>query len=277
MNIFLKKIKYSLGTIYRGLIGIYHNQFDPAPKINPEIEWQAIGNTVSGKKIKCFRVGTGPHKVLIVAGIHGNEVGTVKLAQHILNWFWMNQKHHNNFLSLKLIVIPVLNLDGYYRALARPDYWHRGKVGRFNDHNVDLNRNFPTANFQSKSEWRLGKDYKDEIYEVFCGDQGGSEPETQSLINLIHQEDVTNLIMLHNVAGEVNVDKNDSVVNQWAEIYKRFAKFKIINRIDSGDVLVWCRENSIHFMNIEGSTRWGSDWSRQHQAIQKVFQVINQQ
>lgn len=270
----LKQIKYFFGTIYRGLIGIYHNTFDQVPEIDSAVEWFVIGKSIEGKIIKCYKVTSNKvmnSKVVIVGGIHGNEVGTVKLASKIVNHFWRIRDK----LNVELFVIPCLNPDGYYQALNDPDYWHRGKVGRFNANNVDLNRNFPTRDFKQRSVWQYGKDYS-QSREVYCGKYGGSEPETKSLIEFIQNQNIENLIMLHNIGKDVIINENDEVAKKWAGIYYKYAKFNIKYSLGfSGSAARWALENSIHYMTVEGSSRWGSDWNRQRKAIVKVLKEIS--
>jgi len=271
---FFKKIYYIGGTVYRGSIGIWHNTFDRLPVLNPEIENFVIGKSVKGKDIKCYKVSNNSNKsnssnkLLIVGAIHGNEIGTVKLAHHILNWFY---KYRD---TIELYVISCLNVDGYELAVKNPDYLHRGKIGRFNARNVDLNRNFSTSNFKSKSEWRTGKNYADSIRQVFCGEFGNSEPEIQALTKLIKEKNINNLIMLHNVGKDVIINKQDEIAQGWAQVYKKIG-FGIRHDLDySGSAAIWAQENNIHYMTIEGGSRWGSDWGRQKNAIVGVVKSI---
>ena len=286
-NLFFK-IKYFFGTIYRGMIGRYHNSFDKAPEINNGVKNFVIGKSEESREIKAYKIsyhstgslvvptGVGApqndiptKKILFVAGIHGNEIGTVKLAHQIINYF----NYFNEFNGI-LFVIPCLNPDGYDLALKNPDYEHRGRIGRFNANDVDLNRNFPTKNFQSNSEWGFGRNYSDEKIKIFCGEFGGSEKETQALINFIKSENIENLIMLHNVGKDVVYNQSDETAKNWAEIYHKITKFKIRTNLNySGGVAEWARENNIHYLTVEGSSRWGSDWKRQRQAIEKI--IIN--
>ncbi|HPI67256.1 MAG TPA: M14 family zinc carboxypeptidase [bacterium] len=274
MNVFYKT-KYFFGTIYRGLIGRYHNTFAQAPVINKEVENFVIGKSAEGKEIRCYRIkGIGnkglEEKILFVGGIHGNEVGTVKLAHYIINYFSLVK----NFKST-LYVIPCLNPDGYNQALKNPDYAHRGRIGRANSRGVDLNRNFPTPNFQSEGEWGFGVNYSDEKIKIYGGEFGGSESETQALINFIKQENITNLIMLHNAGQDVVYNNGDEVAKNWAEIYQEFTKFKIRTDLNySGGAAEWAKEKNIHYLTVEGSSRWGSDWRKQKQAIKKIVDVI---
>ena len=295
MKILFFKIKYFFGTIYRGMIGRYHNSFDKTPAINSNVESFVIGKSGEGREIKVYKIISGnstclaeresrragsfvadapqddirSKKILFVAGIHGNEIGTVKLAHYIINFF----NDFNDFNGV-LYVILCLNPDGYERALKNPDYAHRGRIGRFNANDVDLNRNFPTKNFQPNSEWGFGRDYSDEKIKIFCGEFGGSEKETQALINFIKSENIENLIMLHNAGKDVVYNQSDETAKNWAEIYHKITKFKIRTNLNySGGVAEWAKENNIHYLTVEGGSRWGSDWQRQRQAIEKI--IIN--
>ncbi len=303
MKKIFKKIYYIGGTIYRGLIGVWHNALDKAPEIKSGVENFVIGKSVNGREIKCYKIGgkvTGSladardrvGRILIVAGIHGNEVGTVKLARRVINWFYdicsrdaiydvskdVVKRDAINRVStggLTLYVIPVLNPDGYEQALKNPDYWQRGRVGRFNENGVDLNRNFPTRNFQKKSVWKSGRNYAECEEEVYGGEFGGSEPETRALIDFIQKENIQNLIMLHNVGSDVIINKGDETARHWAEIYNRNSHFAIRTSLNySGSAAEWAREQGIHYMTVEGSKRWGSDWSKQKVAIEKILEFI---
>jgi len=289
MNIFYQ-LKYFFGTIYRGLIGRYHNAFDKVPEINKEVENFVIGKSVGEKEIKVYRISgknmgsltpsgvrddIALKKMLFVAGIHGNEVGTVKLAQHIINYFYDIFCRGEKFFAHTIYVIPCLNPDGYEISLKNPDYAHRGNVGRFNKNGVDLNRNFPTKNWQSRSDWGFGTNYNDKHFEVFCGASAGSEQETQTLITFIKQENIENLIMLHNAGKDVIYNQGDEVAKNWAEIYNKFSKFKIRTDLGySGSVAEWAMENNVHYLTVEGSSRWGSDWRRQKKAIEEILQEM---
>ncbi|MFH1610597.1 MAG: M14 family metallopeptidase [Patescibacteria group bacterium] len=276
MKKIFKTIYYIGGTVYRGLIGIFDNLFDKEEKISNEVGREVIGKSVKGREILAYKIGNGENKLLITGGIHGNEVGTVKLAKKIINYF-----ANKNFPpktdqpideNIQLFIIPVLNIDGYLQAKKNPDYMHRGKIGRFNACQVDLNRNFSTQNFKQYSEWGVGKNYSDEKIKIFCGGYGASEPETKALINFIKNNNIKNLIMLHNVGKDVIIAEDDEVAVKWAEIYEKYAKFKI--RYDlgySGGAMDWAKENNINYMAIEGTSRWGSDWKKQQKAIIKIL------
>jgi hypothetical protein len=266
-----EKVKYFLGSYYRGSIGIYHNFVDKLVPINPQIKNFSICGSARGKQIDCYRVGGGKKKVLILAAIHGNEVGTTKLAHRILNWFY---HYRGEFPNLTLYVIPVLNIYGYKQAIKNPDYFNRGKVGRFNKNNVDLNRNFPASNFAQYADWGHGKNFAKKT-QVYCGEFGASEMEVENLITFILDEKITNVIALHNVGQDVIFDTSNEVVKKWAKEYTK-KRFKIReNPNNSGSAISWFIEKDINYMSVEGTARWGSDWSKQRTPLIKVLHLIN--
>ncbi|MFH1456737.1 MAG: M14 family zinc carboxypeptidase, partial [Patescibacteria group bacterium] len=153
MKKLFKKIYYICGTVYRGIIGAWHNLVNREQDIVKNIKKEVIGKSVKNKEILAYSIGHGDKKLLIVGGIHGNEIGTVKLAKKIIGWSYKNCSG----LKTGVTVIPVLNIEGYEKAKQNLDYIHRGKIGRFNANSVDLNRNFPAQNFKQYSEWGIGK------------------------------------------------------------------------------------------------------------------------
>ena len=87
------------------------------------------GVSVEGDEILAFKSEEKAAKYnYIMAGVHGDEVEGVFLLQELFKWL------QDEEISLPLIVIPILNVDGY-----------RSQT-RVNAHGVDLNRNLPSSN-----------------------------------------------------------------------------------------------------------------------------------
>jgi murein peptide amidase A len=86
-----------------------------------------FGETESGLAITSHRFGRGDFHLLILGGVHGDEVEGVVLANAILGRLLTNDD-----LRLRLTLVPTFNLDG---VLAKT---------RGNARHVDLNRNLPT-------------------------------------------------------------------------------------------------------------------------------------
>ncbi|MFA6549950.1 MAG: M14 family zinc carboxypeptidase [Candidatus Gracilibacteria bacterium] len=272
----LIKLKRKLGYIKRGIFGFFQNDFNQPPSPQPEIISFTIGESVKENPIKCFQIGNGENKLLYAFGIHGNEVGTIKLAYHFLNWAYSSRQQLQN---CTLFVIPCLNPDGYKLACINPEYFKGGKTGRFNANNVDLNRNFDTPSFKQKSEWSFGKDYS-EKEDVYCGKYGCSEPETKALTEFVKKEKIQSLFMFHNAGKDVMANAEQSA-QKLAKIYSEKTGFRFVKKghwkelQQTGTAAEWCDINHIAYVEIEGSTRWGSDWNKQKEAIKATLFANN--
>lgn len=225
-----------------------------------------------------FRLGNGPQKILFLSGIHGNEVGTVKLNCQLLNHL---TKHKKDFRDFSFFFIPCLNPDGYMEACRHPDYANGGRIGRLNAHGVDLNRNFPTKSFQMFSVWGHGKKYAEKT-KVFCGRKGASERETKALLSLLHEEKIPTIFSFHNVAEDLCAAR-DPLSLELATDYAAKTGFTHMPHAEwltlgqNGTLKDWCEENHVSFLEIEGSvkaTRWGSDWGRQKKALLSALAKI---
>jgi len=237
---------------------------------------QEIGLSTLGKQIYSYRIGSGNLKVGLVFAIHGNEVGTVKLARQLLHYLY---SHTSDFNNLTVFIVPILNVDGYDAALSNPDYWNGGRFGRFNNNNVDLNRNFDVASFVNESTWSFGKNYSEKMM-VFCGQNGNSEPETKALTSFIEKENVKMIYSFHNSGGDLLPGQNQ-ISKEVANIFSKMTGYEILsnnewlNLKQSGTLKEWCDDKDISFLEVEGKTRWGSDWNNQKMAIIESLKHLN--
>ncbi len=260
------KLKKQVGSIRRGLLGIWQNA-----ELVPTIPFELITLTKSAqdRKVELSQVGNGQRKILIVGGTHGNEVGTVKLIHHLLAWLG-----NNPLQGLTLYAIPCLNPDGYALAQKHPDYFNGGRIGRFNGRNVDLNRNYPTKSFQSRSDWNHGKDYQERT-SVFCGETGGSEPEIKALTNLILIEKIELVIAFHSAGRDVMANKQP-LARMIAKLFSEKTGYRLSSDKEweelkqTGTAREWCEENGVSYVEIEAATRWGSDWDNQKSGLSAV-------
>jgi protein MpaA len=113
-----------------------------------------------------------PH-VLCIGGVHGDEPAGVRLANDLLQWLRDVENTHPNRINSSWTVIPCLNVDGY-----------RSKT-RVNGNQVDLNRNFPTH------DW----DQSHRAPRYYPGKTPQSENEVRALVKLIDQ--ISPKIILH--------------------------------------------------------------------------------
>ncbi|MDD4223882.1 MAG: DUF2817 domain-containing protein [Candidatus Cloacimonetes bacterium] len=156
----------------------------PADSLSPVAHSASLdtGRSVLNKGISVFRFeGTGPEKVIIVGGIHGNEPQSVDFATALVDS--LNTLEPAT-MAKTLIVIPLLNPDGFELKTRK------------NARGIDLNRNFPALDFS------VG--YPKSKY--YGGDKAGSEPETRFMLDLLKREKPDLLIMLHTPLNLINSD-----------------------------------------------------------------------
>lgn len=118
------------------------------------------GTSLEGHPIPVFKTDIKASKYLyLLAGVHGDEVEGVYVLKELYQWL----KMEHSLKDLPMIVIPILNVDGYKNQT------------RVNAHLVDLNRNLPTK------DWVMTA--KEARYNP--GPKALSEPENQFLVKLM--------------------------------------------------------------------------------------------
>ena len=128
-------------------------------------------------------------KVLIIGVFHGEE----PQGEYLINKF-IETKPDN--LKNKLYIIPCLNPDG------------KVKNQRQNSNGIDLNRNFPTKNWEITTK----KDY-------FGGNEPASEIETKFLIDVLKNCKPDIILSLHAPFKVVNYDgPAEQAANRISEI-----------------------------------------------------------
>lgn len=138
-----------------------------------------FGQTPLGLGITAHRFRHGTVRVLILGGVHGDEVEGLIASQGLLTSFLQHFPY-----KLDLTLIPAFNLDG---VLLKT---------RTNSRGVDLNRNLPT------------KDWSAEIKtpRYHPGPFANSEPENQALATFIENERPQFILSLHSYFPVLNVN-----------------------------------------------------------------------
>ena len=148
-----------------------------------------IGTSREGQAIRAMTVGNGDDVTLVVAGIHGNEQAGIALAEQLVTdaagGGWLG--------DTTLVVVPVLNPDGV------------ANNRRYNARNVDLNRNWPSANrIESASN---------------NGRSPLSEPESAALAKIIDRIKPNRVLTLHQPLSCVDWDgPGESLARRMAEV-----------------------------------------------------------
>ena len=132
-----------------------------------------FGRTVNDLPIQAYRFGNHTKKgkrILILGGVHGDEIEGVALAMRLLEEFQQSFPY-----KLEVTLVPTFNLEG---VLAKT---------RHNANGVDLNRNLPTKDWDPKA---FNQRY-------FPGHKANSEPENHALVEYIRGGKVDFILTLH--------------------------------------------------------------------------------
>jgi len=151
----------------------------PIERPRHEIEGVAqevVGLSVENRPIVAHVMGEGPETFLLIGVIHGNEPAGKTLLErfmgHVLDTPALLEER-------RLVIVPVANPDGYRRG------------SRHNANGVDLNRNFPSADWRPMSR---------------NGSSPASEPETRALLRLVRQFRPSRVLSVHAPLEMVNWD-----------------------------------------------------------------------
>ncbi len=140
-----------------------------------------IGFSAEGEPIVAYFFEGREPGILIIGSIHGSEPGGATLCEHLL-WRLRDGTPDDR----RVVVVPKANPDGLLR------------LRRENARGVDLNRNFPAANFRRSSTG---------------GPEPLSEPESRALYDLVREERPGLVISIHEPLGVVDYD---GPATEWA-------------------------------------------------------------
>ena len=141
-----------------------------------------VGTTVSGRPIEAI-VFTPPRyarprpPAIVFGAIHGDEPASRLQAERLIEELLDRPPGRETW------IIPVVNVDGLLAGTKN------------NAHDVDLNRNFASANWTASYQGGY-----------FPGATAESEPETQALVKLIDEVGAERLIALHATFRTMNWD-----------------------------------------------------------------------
>lgn len=168
---------------------------------------------------------------LIIAGTHGDETtAVIALSCALRSLQPMQQRHH---------VILAVNPDGCQLGL------------RANSAGVDLNRNFPAANWlpgHSVYRWNSASSERD--VRLSTGDAAGSEPETQALCQLIHRLKPAWVVSLHEPLACVE-DPHQTLLGQQLSADFELPLVSNVGYETPGSFGSWCDDLSLPCITLE--------------------------
>jgi hypothetical protein len=139
--------------------------------------------------VRDIRPENPKRRVLVVAAMHGDELSSASVALHWLDFAQAAPQ------SIHWRFIPVLNPDGLLRKPAR----------RMNANGVDLNRNFPTPNWQSETK-RYWERLTRKDPRRWPGKTPLSEPESKFLFDQMASFKPDVIVSIHAPYGVLDFD-----------------------------------------------------------------------
>jgi len=102
--------------------------------------WSVEGSVILQRDYPRMPARTPLGRVLLIGGIHGDEYSSVSI---VFKWISILNKFHSGLFEWR--IVPLLNPDGLLRQRSQ----------RMNARGVDLNRNFPSPNWdvESRDYW----------------------------------------------------------------------------------------------------------------------------
>lgn len=139
-----------------------------------------------------IELGHGDNTVLIVSGIHPDELNPIPIAFRLAKYISSRPKYFDNH---KIVIAPLVNPDGFFKR----------KPTRMNANRVDLNRNFETRDWGLKSKlfWQQKTKKNPRTYP---GEYAGSEIETRFCMELMARFKPQKVISIHAPLGFLDYD-----------------------------------------------------------------------
>jgi protein MpaA len=129
------------------------------PIIVDSPSWSGYYRSTERRPIKSMVLGNGPRHVAIMASMHGDEFQSVALVEELARCLKQNPEYLS---ETTLLLVKSPNPDGSFRKSP------------YNSRGIDLNRNFPAANWAPLENRRAGS-------------QAGSEAETKAIVRLLSE------------------------------------------------------------------------------------------
>jgi protein MpaA len=182
-------------------------------KLN-DIPWEYY-RTTSQKNPLIFAVfgGYKSNCILFFGGVHGDELPTVYVLLKFANYIKDNPQL---FKDKCIIIAPLINPDGF---LAKPST-------RVNAGGIDLNRNFPTHDWQA-SAWKQWERKCHRNKRYYPGKKPGSEQETLFQMALINRFKPQKILTIHSPLGFYDFDGPSSDLDsfeRWIETVSKETK-----------------------------------------------------
>ena len=262
---------------------VFYNKSSPVTPVPDQIEnlgpiHTVIGTTVEGRNIDAYTYGNGKTHLAFIGGIHGGyEWNSIVLAYQFIDYLKANPKSVPE--NLTVTVIPSANPDGVYKVIGKVGRFTSADVpsgisttpGRFNAHEVDLNRNFD-CKWQPESMWR------DKT--VSAGTKPFSEPEAMAIKNFVSENKPDAVIFWHSQSNAVYASQCEAgILPETLDIMNAYARgsgYPAVPTFDAyettGDADSWLASIGTPSITVELKTHETIEWEQNLAGIRALFE-----
>lgn len=161
-----------------------------------------LGESVMGRTIEMYVFGDGGETTLILGGIHGNEFTSHEVAIELIRHL---AEHPEAYAGRCVMIAPAVNPDGL------------ASRKRGNARGVDINRNFPAANFPQAPSARFAG-----------GREPLSEPETHAILAAIEHAHPAKIISMHSIPRGRHGNNFDGPALSLAQEMSRYNNYRVL-------------------------------------------------
>jgi protein MpaA len=188
------------------------------------------GNSVEGVPLLAYLPDSGSAELVILAAIHGDETETTVVVSEALRCVPEGE--------LRAAVILAGNPDGVVRGT------------RGNARGVDLNRNFPTANWSPDLVYYKSRANDARDIALSPGASPVSEPETRALLSLLAQIKPRAIVSLHSALACVD-DSGASELGRRLSERLALPFLTDIGYPTPGSMGTWAGEQGLNLVTLE--------------------------
>ncbi len=237
-----------------------------------------IGESAGGTEITAYHFGTGSEEIIFIGGIHGGySANTALLGFELVDWFKENEDKIPD--TITVTIIPVMNPDGLKKVTGETGRFEMSDVatdantkvtGRFNDNNVDLNRNFDC-------EWDAEGTWQNRT--VSGGSAPFSEPEAQAIQEYTLKIQPTAVVTWYSAAGGVYASTcGGAVKTETLAITKIFAEasgYTAHEEFDyyeiTGDMVNWFAKENIPAISVLLTNHTNTEFEKNRAGVEAIL------
>lgn len=239
---------------------------------------EVLGTSAGGNDIVAYHFGEGDTELLFVGGIHGGySANTSLVAFEVISHLEANPDLIPD--NVTVTIIPVMNPDGLKRVTGTVDRFTASDIaadaatqitGRFNENNVDLNRNF-ACQWDAEGTWQNRT--------VSGGSTPFSEPEAKAVADYVTKTKPAAAVVWYSAAGGVYASScNNGVLpgtNSLMETYANASGYPSYAEFDyyeiTGDMVNWLAKENIPAVSVLLTNRTDSEWNKNRAGIEAVI------